>query len=106
MSPSAFIQLLNELRLGVTSPQTIQTLRDLGRKVQYDDGIEPTCLFPTRNQVLNENRKRLEKIDAPKTVYTGTDVSGRQVKEPHKIFHEDLNELHKFLDKAGSALEL
>lgn len=43
-SIEAFIDMLNEMRLGALSQSTISAFRKLDRRVVYDDGIEPTEL--------------------------------------------------------------
>lgn len=37
--------MLNEMRFGMLSPETIQTFRSLDRPVEYSDGIEPNDLY-------------------------------------------------------------
>lgn len=40
-----FAQMLNEMRLGQISEQTVQTFKSLARPLQFDDGLEVTELY-------------------------------------------------------------
>ena len=51
--------MLNEMRLGTLSQASIQKFRALQRKPQFDDNMEPTELFPKREQVDRANNTRL-----------------------------------------------
>lgn len=57
-----FAQMLNEMRLGRISDQTTQKFKSLCRPLQFDDGLEVTELFPTRNEVENSNERRLRAL--------------------------------------------
>jgi ATP-dependent DNA helicase PIF1 len=37
--------MLNEMRLGQISEQTVQTFKSLARPLQFDDGLEVTELY-------------------------------------------------------------
>ena len=52
--------MLNEMRLGMLSQDSIMKFKALQRPPQFDDNIEPTELFPTRREVdiANDNRIR------------------------------------------------
>ena len=43
-NPLEFIDMLNAMRFGKLTPETIQAFARLNRRVKYDDGIEPTDL--------------------------------------------------------------
>ncbi|KAF8272916.1 hypothetical protein EI94DRAFT_1677246 [Lactarius quietus] len=64
----AFIDMLNDMRWGQMSEQTISKLYQLSREVPYEDGIEPTELYPTRVEVEEANDTRLAQI-TENTVY-------------------------------------
>ena len=49
---TAFIKLLNEMRLGRLGFDAKLQLKRLDRRVKYDDGIEPTELYVTRRPIL------------------------------------------------------
>lgn len=44
---SEFVDMLNEMRFGKLSSESIQTFRGLSRSIDYDDGIGPTELYVT-----------------------------------------------------------
>lgn len=54
-----FVDMLNEMRFGKLSPDSIQRFKKLSRPIIYDDGIEPTELFPRREDVDRSNAQRL-----------------------------------------------
>lgn len=71
-----FVDMLNAMRLGHLSPDAIEKFRKLSRPVIYDDGIEPTDLFPTRREVDNANGLRLNRLPGPERRYDAADVGG------------------------------
>lgn len=72
----AFVDMLNSMRFGHLSPETVQEFRKLSRPVVYNDGIEPTDLFPTRREVDAANNLRLSKLGGDSHVYKSHDVPG------------------------------
>lgn len=56
------ISMLNALRDGSLDPAMIDNFHKLRRKVIYTDGIEPTELFPTRQEVKRANESRLHQL--------------------------------------------
>jgi len=54
--------MLNEMRLGVLSSQSIRKFLALSRPPQFDDDIEPTELYPTRDEVERANNTRLHSL--------------------------------------------
>jgi len=71
-----FVDMLNAIRFGKTSAKTTQAFRQLSRTVTYDDGIEPTELFPTRSEVEFSNRTRLEQLPDKVRIYEARDCPG------------------------------
>lgn len=41
---AAFVDMLNSMRFGHLTPETVAAFTQLSRKVTYDDGIDPTDL--------------------------------------------------------------
>ena len=41
---AAFVDMLNSMRLGQLTPETVDVFMRLSRKVTYEDGIDPTDL--------------------------------------------------------------
>ncbi|EFI28655.1 DNA repair and recombination protein pif1 [Coprinopsis cinerea okayama7 len=73
----AFVDMLNEMRLGNMKPATIQAFRSLSRKVTYKDGIEPTELYSTRREVDQANKSRLNQLQGEARTYAAQDIPGR-----------------------------
>ncbi|PIL30943.1 hypothetical protein GSI_07112 [Ganoderma sinense ZZ0214-1] len=72
-----FVDMLNAMRFGKMDAQTTLSFRKLSRPVQYDDGIEPTELYPTRNEVDSANTARLAKLAGQPKDYPAKDSPGR-----------------------------
>lgn len=72
--------MLNEMRFGRLSQASIQAFKMLDRKIVYDDGIEPTVLFPRREDVDRANAEKLKAIKRDGWTYTSTD--GGAVTDP------------------------
>ncbi|WWD20773.1 hypothetical protein CI109_105250 [Kwoniella shandongensis] len=68
-----FVDMLNEMRFGRLSPQSIASFKALSRTIIYDDTIEPTELFPRREDVDRANRTRLLQLNTDGYSYTATD---------------------------------
>lgn len=62
-----FANMLNEMRLGRISEDTVKTFKDLSRPLSFDDGLDVTELFPTRQEVERSNESRLRNL--PGSVY-------------------------------------
>jgi ATP-dependent DNA helicase PIF1 len=62
------VAMLNEMRLGTLSQQSISKFKALQRVPQFDDNIEPTELFPTRSEVDRANSNRMK--DLPGKIHT------------------------------------
>lgn len=56
------IDMLNSLRYGKISDEMAQKFKSLSRRVTYQDGIEPTELYPTRAEVKSANLTRLRNL--------------------------------------------
>lgn len=65
------IDMLNAVRHGDTS--MISSFAKLARRVNYDDGIEPTELYPTRREVKAANDSRLRNLQTKAKVYIADD---------------------------------
>lgn len=57
-----FQTLLNEIRLGYISDENIILLKQRIKKIKYENGIIPTCIYPTNAQVSSINEKEIEKL--------------------------------------------
>ena len=68
-----FVDMLNEMRFGKLSAQSEISFKQLSRPVYYDDGIEPTELFPMRGDVDRSNNQRLNALNTDGWSYTASD---------------------------------
>ncbi|OLL25652.1 Glycogen phosphorylase, partial [Neolecta irregularis DAH-3] len=68
-----FVNMLNEMRLGALSDKSITKFKELSRPPQYKDGILPTELFPTRQEVDRANSARMSALKGDVKVFTATD---------------------------------
>lgn len=68
------INMLNSMRMGTLTPQMCSELSALARTVHYDDGIQPTELYPTRREVEDANKKRLESLRGLLHLYPCQDI--------------------------------
>lgn len=73
MLTSDFVEMLNEMRFGKLRPESLEAFRRLDRPVITANGIEPTELFPRREDVDKANKQRLENIYAEGWNYDATD---------------------------------
>ncbi|TFY83127.1 hypothetical protein EWM64_g883 [Hericium alpestre] len=71
-----FVDMLNSMRFGQLTPDAIDKFRNLSRPLVYDDGIEPTELFPTRAEVDHANMTRLNRINERAHNYMSQDYPG------------------------------
>ncbi|KAG1889337.1 PIF1-like helicase-domain-containing protein [Suillus subluteus] len=72
-----FVDMLNAMRFGKLDKASIQAFQSLSRQVEYDDGIGPTQLYPTRSEVDSANRTKLASLPGDGIQYPATDTPGR-----------------------------
>lgn len=65
--------MLNEMRFGKLSQASIAAFRALARPIEYDDGIEPTVLFPRREDVDRANETKLKGLNGDGWSYPSSD---------------------------------
>ena len=70
---STFVTMLNEMRFGKLSQDTIARFRQLERVPNYDETIVPTELFPRREEVDRANFERLNALKTPAQTYPSVD---------------------------------
>lgn len=73
ISDEKFVTMLNDLRIGKITFETRTILQGLDRVIHYQDGIEPTHLYPTRKQVDTRNREKLASLDGNVQNYESDD---------------------------------
>ncbi|ONH64862.1 ATP-dependent DNA helicase RRM3 [Cyberlindnera fabianii] len=59
---SEFVDILNCVRIADVNDEVSRQLIELSREVVYEDGIQPTELYPTRYEVENSNKRRLAQL--------------------------------------------
>ncbi|KAL5495571.1 hypothetical protein ACEPAI_1034 [Sanghuangporus weigelae] len=72
-----FVSMLNRMRCGKIKTEDEECFLALSRPLTYDDGIEPTELFPLRDEVECANAARLRNLPGPSQTYLAFDVPGR-----------------------------
>ena len=63
------VNMLNEMRYGRLSQESIKTFKSLSRPIVYEDGIGPTELFPRREDVDASNMARMSRLDSSTRTY-------------------------------------
>ncbi|KUI62559.1 ATP-dependent DNA helicase PIF1 [Cytospora mali] len=76
-----FASMLNEMRLGRISDQTVATFKQLSRPLSFEDGLEVTELFPTRQEVENSNQKRLRDLPGEVHRYEALDSGDPSIRD-------------------------
>ncbi|CZT01095.1 related to PIF1 protein precursor [Rhynchosporium agropyri] len=69
-----FANMLNEMRLGKITPETIAAFKKLSRPVAHENGLAATELFPTRNEVENSNAFRMRSLVGKSYKYEARDT--------------------------------
>ncbi|CAG8747072.1 5094_t:CDS:2, partial [Acaulospora colombiana] len=67
-----FVEMLNEMRFGRLSQKSIQAFMARSRPLP-NDGIEPTELFPRREDVDRANKERLDRLEGESYTYNAQD---------------------------------
>lgn len=70
-----FVGMLNEMRLGALSRESIARFQKLARVPDYADGLVPTELFPTRSEVDTANAARMRALQGNVRRFVATDSS-------------------------------
>jgi len=65
--------MLNEMRFGTLSAESIRMFKALSVPKDYNDGIDPTELFPTRREVEEANEKRMRALTGDKVPFPAED---------------------------------
>ncbi|KAL9468730.1 hypothetical protein ACSS6W_010424 [Trichoderma asperelloides] len=76
-----FANMLNEMRLGHISQQTVDTFKRLSRPLEFNDGVESAELFPTRAQVDGSNERRLRELPGAPIRYDAIDTGDVNIRE-------------------------
>lgn len=68
-----FANMLNEMRLGNLSQNSIAEFKKLQRPLQFTDDVDATELFPTRGEVDMANNTRMHRLSGQVMTYQATD---------------------------------
>ncbi|KAL2156312.1 hypothetical protein VTH82DRAFT_1057 [Thermothelomyces myriococcoides] len=76
-----FAAMLNEMRLGKISDKTVRSFQELSRPLTFNDGLEVTELFPTRNEVESSNQRRLKALTGKTYRYDAVDTGDEKIRD-------------------------
>jgi ATP-dependent DNA helicase PIF1 len=76
-----FARMLNEMRLGRITDETVRAFRALSRPLTFDDGVDLAELFPTRQQVEASNENRLRALPGTTQRYEAMDIGKEDVRD-------------------------
>ncbi|KDN66508.1 putative DNA repair and recombination protein pif1 [Colletotrichum sublineola] len=76
-----FANMLNEMRLGRISEETVGAFNKLKRPIVSNDGLEVTELFPTRQEVDNANQSRLRGLKGKTYRFDAADTGDPQIRD-------------------------
>lgn len=76
-----FARMLNEMRLGKITQETVDAFRALSRPLKFDDGVDSAELYPTRAQVDMSNEKRLRDLPGKAYRYEAMDTGDPKIRD-------------------------
>ncbi|OAA79623.1 DNA repair and recombination protein pif1 [Akanthomyces lecanii RCEF 1005] len=76
-----FARMLNEMRLGKITDETVEAFKALERPLNFDDGVDSAELFPLRAQVEGSNEKRLRDLPGEIHRFGAADSGDPAIKE-------------------------
>lgn len=82
---TGFVDMLNEMRYGKLSRESIAAFNALSRPLSNDDGIEATELFPRREDVERANTQRLRALNTDSWSYEATDGGVANIDQRQKL---------------------
>lgn len=68
-----FTRMLNEMREGCLSLESIEVFKSLSRPLDLKNGLEPSELFPLRDEVDMANQTRLDRLPGSPHTFTSQD---------------------------------
>ena len=95
-SDAAFVNLLNDLRVGRVTDSSSKLLASTSRPLAATDQIKPTKLYPHRKNVQSENDKNFEKLPGGIVRYEAEDKASSRMAVKH------LESLNKNLQAYGT----
>jgi ATP-dependent DNA helicase PIF1 len=85
--------MLNEMRFGTLSGESIKIFKSLASPKDYNDGIDPTELFPTRREVDEANEKRMRALGGEKVKFNADDWVNPEEPRFDNKEHADLSNM-------------
>ncbi|SPJ72686.1 related to PIF1 protein precursor [Fusarium torulosum] len=76
-----FANMLNEMRLGRITEDTVRAFKKLERPLNFNDGLGTAELFSTRNEVEGSNERRLRDLPGTTRRYEAQDFGKEEVRE-------------------------
>lgn len=76
-----FARMLNEMRLGRITEETVRAFRALSRPLKFDDGVDLAELYPTRAQVEASNENRLRALPGKVQRYEAMDTGKEDMRD-------------------------
>lgn len=76
-----FARMLNEMRLGKITDETVRAFKALERPLNFDDGVDCAELFPLRAQVEGSNEKRLRDLPGEIHRFAAGDTGDPAIKD-------------------------
>ncbi|KAG2070723.1 hypothetical protein BDR04DRAFT_967682, partial [Suillus decipiens] len=92
-----FVDMLNAMRFGKLDKASAQAFLNLSRPVEYEDGIGPTQLYPTRSEVDSANHRKLASLPGCGVKYPATDTPGRDSNDNLVSFEQMTRLLEKLV---------
>lgn len=68
-----FVDMLNEMRFGNLSLDSIKNFKKLSREIHYEDGMGSTELFPRREDVERSNSTRMARLGSKEEIFEAID---------------------------------
>lgn len=101
---SQFVRMLNEMRFGKMSPETVRAFGTLERAPALPANMTPTELFPLRRDVDRANQSRLEAIAAEVRVYTSLDGGTLQGESRERVLENFMAPRHVHLKQGAQVM--
>ncbi|EOR01180.1 hypothetical protein E3P92_01743 [Wallemia ichthyophaga] len=80
-----FINMLNEMRFGKLSDNSIRIFKSLSRPLVFADQIQPTELYPLRQQVDQSNNGRMNQLEGETKTFSALDSGELPVDQRDKV---------------------
>lgn len=80
-----FINMLNEMRFGKLSDTSVRIFKSLSRPLVFADQIQPTELYPLRQQVDQSNNGRMNQLEGDTKTFSALDSGELPVDQRDKV---------------------